>query len=136
MPYSNGAVRKQNINDLSSRGRIIFWLIIALIFVPACGFTAGMAGTAIFPALGKLAAPVVCNNGTFQSRQFTLSTSYSVNYSARFDCVVSQSGADYNVTTPVLYVNGLILAVAGGVAFSLILILIGASRLLTGRPLI
>jgi hypothetical protein len=118
---------------MSTRGRIIFWLILLCLVGPVCGCPAGMAGTAIFPPMAKLAAPLACTGGTLQSRQFVSSSSSQISYSARFQCVNSQTGVSDDVTTPVLYVNGVIFGFVLVIVLALIMILFEGFRYVRGR---
>ena len=115
------------------KGQIIFWLIMVFLVVPFCGFMFGMAGTAFFPPLASLTAPVVCSHGNLQVHQYSISSSYKVSTSVHYDCVDSQTGGTSDVTEPTISVGGLIVAVVGSVGLGLIVILISALRVLLGR---
>ena len=103
-------------------GRLILWLVLLLFVMPFCGFSAGMAVPNVIPPLGNLAAPLACSNGTLQAQPSSASTSYSVVFRTRFWCVDSATAVRNDVSTPVLYISGVIYA---AVAIVLLLIFIG-----------
>jgi hypothetical protein len=122
--------------DFSTRGKIIFWLIMILVVVPFFAFFAGMTVSAMFPPIGKLISPLACANGTLQFNNHTFQNGYSTSYSPTYDCLNSATGKSENVSTTIDYIGGGVVAVVGCLEFGLLVILIGAIRLLTGRSFV
>ncbi len=129
--YNPGAA--QGYKDFSTRGKIIFWLIMIFLVTPFCGFFVGLTGMSFLPSLAYLTAPAVCSQGALQVHQYSVSGSYQASGSVHYDCVNSQTGKTSDVTESVISVGGLAVAVLGSILLALTVILISAIRFLIGQ---
>ncbi len=132
-PYDYSPGHAQDYKDFSTKGKIIFWLIMIFVVTPFCGFFAGLIGIGFLPPLAYLAAPAVCSQGTLQVHESSVSGSYQASGSIHYDCVDSQSGKTSDVTESVITVGGLAVAVLGSILLALTVILISAIRFLISQ---
>ncbi len=131
--YDYNPSAAQGYSDFSTKGKIIFWLIMIFVVTPFCGFFAGLAGMSYLPSLAYLTAPAICSQGALQVHQYSASDSYQVSGSIHYDCVDSQTGKTSDATESVISVGGLAVAVLGSILLALTVILISAIRFLIGQ---
>ncbi len=130
--YNSGGGGQKNSRS-STTGRMIFWLIMLFLVAPICGFPAGMLGPTLFPPLANLAAPLACSHGTLQAQPASASTSYSIAFRTRIWCVDSVTAVRNDVSTPVLYISGLVFMIVVFIVLILIMALTEGIRYLGAR---
>jgi hypothetical protein len=123
-----------DVRDLPPVGRIIFWTVMFLVFVPMCSFFAGMVGAAFIPASAYLTSPMLCGNGTLQIQQVDKpSKAWGTSFTVYDTCVDSQTGKTSDVSGSANMVVGLIAAVVITVVLGLFVISFKTINFLLGR---
>lgn len=71
------------------------------------GFLFASAVGALFPIVNKIAAPLVCSHGTFQTQQDIYTYNDQLVTSTAF-CIDNKTGEKQDISTPTILVAGLI----------------------------
>ena len=127
--------RSQENSGLSTRGRMIFWLVMLGLVGLMCGCMAGMFLPTVFPPVANLAAPLACINGTLEAQPASASTSYSVAFRTRFWCTDSATRVRNDVSTPVLYVSAVIFALVLVIVLVVVMAFVEGVRDLQARSI-